>query len=170
MKLERLGGHHRFDTFDSGVPVLDDWLRKYAGQSRRADLAVTYVAHVDDEVLGYYAVVASEIALDDAPADLPRRAGRHPIPVIRLVRLAVDRRVQGKGLGAGLLRDALARAAAVADMIGALAVVVDAKDDAVAFYTRYDFVPFPGQPTMLYLPMRAVRAAIESAEPPKPGR
>jgi GNAT superfamily N-acetyltransferase len=159
-RIDRLAANHRYDTFDSGVPVLDDWLRRYAGQSRRADMAVTYVAHVGGEVIGYYAIVASEVASDEAPPELARKAGRHPIPVVRLVRLAVDRHYRGRGLGAGLLRDALLRGAMAAELIGARAVVVDAKDDAVTFYTHFDFAPFPDQPTKLFLSMRTLRDAI----------
>lgn len=160
-RLERLQRRHRLDEFDSGVPALDTWLHNYAGQSARADMAVTYVAQVDDRVVGYYAITASEVAQDDAPPELTRRAGRHPIPVIRLARLAVDRSYRGQGLGAGLLREALLSAANAAEIIGARAIVVDAKDDeAAAFYRHFEFEPFPEDRHKLYLAMKDLRDLI----------
>jgi GNAT superfamily N-acetyltransferase len=115
---------------------------------------VTYVAHLDGRVVGYYALTASELAHDDAPPELIRRMPHRPVPVVRLVRLAVDRRHQGTGLGARLLRAALLSSANAADIIGARAVVVDAKDPvAAAFYEHFDFDPFPDDPFSLYLAM-----------------
>lgn len=157
MRLERLDRSHPLEGFDSGVPVLDTWLRNYAGQAARAGTAVTYVALVDDHVLGYYAMAASAVAYDDAPPALAKKAARDPIPVIRLARLAVDRRRQGNGIGAALLREVLRSALNAADIIGARAVVVDAKDDdAAAFYRHFDFDPFPDQPHQLYLLLKDV--------------
>jgi GNAT superfamily N-acetyltransferase len=122
---------------------------------------VTYVAHLDGRVIGYYALTAGELAHDDAAPELARRMPRHPIPVIRLARLAVDRRHQGAGLGAGLLRAALLGSVNAADVIGARAVVVDAKDPvAAAFYEHFDFVPFPDEPFRLYRAIRDLRAAL----------
>jgi GNAT superfamily N-acetyltransferase len=159
--IELLHRRHDLDPFDSGVPALDAWLRQYAGQSGRADMSVTQVAHVDDVVIGYYTLVASEVAHADAPPALNRRVARHPIPVLRLARLAVDRRYQGTGLGAGLLREALHGAARAADIVGARAVVVDAKDDrAAAFYAHFEFEPFPDDPHTLFLTMRALRDLV----------
>lgn len=161
MRLERLDRSHRLDEFDSGVPALDTWLRQYAGQAARAGTAVTYVAVVDGSVAGYYAIAASAVAYDEAPPGLARKVARHPIPVIRLARLAVDRGHQGTGLGGALLREALRSAANAADIVGARAVVVDAKDDAAAaFYRRFDFDPFPDEPHALYLLMKDLRALI----------
>jgi predicted N-acetyltransferase YhbS len=122
---------------------------------------VTYVAHLDGRVIGYYALTASELAHYEAPPDLARRMPRHPVPVVRLARLAVDRRHQGTGLGAGLLRAALLGSVNAADIIGARAVVVDAKDAmAAAFYEHFDFVPFSGEPFRLYRAMRDLRTAL----------
>lgn len=161
-RLERLHRRHQLGDFDSGVPALDTWLHNYAGQSGRADMAVTYVAHVDDRVIGYFAITASEVAQDDAPAELTRRVARYPIPVIRLARLAVDLGHRGTGLGAALLREALVRSAQAADIIGARAVVVDAKDDEAArFYEHFEFEPFPGDARKLFLMMKDLRELID---------
>ena len=58
-----------------------------------------------------------------------------PVPVVLLGRLAVDRRWQGRGLGADLLRDAVLRALSAGETIGVRAILVHAiSDDAKAFY------------------------------------
>jgi len=159
--FERLHRRHLLDAFDSDVPVLDTWLKQYAGQSARAGIAVTYVAHVDDVVVGYYALAAGEIAREDAPAALTRRTPPRPIPVIRLARLAVDRSYQGRGLGGGLLREALHGCLNASDVVGARAVIVDAKDDAAAaFYRHFGFTAYPSDPHRLYVTMDVLRASL----------
>lgn len=165
--LERLTGEHRLDSFECGVPTLDEGLRRYARQSEKTDSCLTYVAHVGGEVVGYHAIVVGSVERASAPSALTRRMPRYPVPVILLARLAVDRRYQRHGLGRGLLRDALTRALNAADIVAAKAVVVDAKEGAVDFYLRYGFTPFPGDPRHLYLTMATLRASLE---PPTPGR
>src|SRR5262249_7692133 len=86
---------------------------------------------------------------------------RHPVPVMLLARLAVDRRFQGRHLGSELLRDALLRTLAAADIAGLRAIVVDAKDErARRFYQGYGFEPFLGDPLRLALLIKDARAFI----------
>jgi predicted N-acetyltransferase YhbS len=93
----------------------------------------------------------------------------HPVPVILLARLAVDGSEQRQGLGAGLLKDALLRATAAADIIGCRAVMVHAKDDkAQAFYQRFGFEVSPTDPFRLFVLMKDVKASLGcSAGKPK---
>jgi ribosomal protein S18 acetylase RimI-like enzyme len=87
------------------------------------------------------------------------------VPVILLARLGLDLSEQGSGLGADLLRDALARSASAADEIGGRAVVVHAKDDrAIAFYRRFGFESLPHNPNHLYVLMKDLRASIGQAK------
>jgi GNAT superfamily N-acetyltransferase len=112
-------------------------------------------------VVGYYALAAGSVEPEQAPERIKKGLARHPVPVILLARLAVDRHEQGKGLGAALLKDALIRAAAAADEIGVRAVLVHAKDeDARAFYERFDFEPSPTDPLHLYLLMKDLKKTI----------
>ncbi len=86
---------------------------------------------------------------------------RHPIPVILLARLAVDLSVQGHGLGAFLLADAMQRSLAAAESIGVRALLVHAKDDpARAFYERFGFVASPTDPLHLTLLLKDLRASL----------
>ncbi len=86
---------------------------------------------------------------------------RHPIPVVLLARLAVDVTVQGHGLGAFLLADAMGRSLAAAESIGVRALLVHAKDESArAFYERFGFVASPTDPLHLMLLMKDLRANV----------
>jgi predicted N-acetyltransferase YhbS len=156
--VERLTPQHDLDAFDCGTPALDTWLRSYALKNQQQDGCVTYVAHLSGRVVGFHALVVGSVERENAPSAPTRRMGRYPVPVILLARLAVDRPHQGTGLGRGLLRDALTRSARAADIAGAKAVVVDAKEGADGFYERFGFRPFPTDPQRMYVTMAAVRA------------
>jgi hypothetical protein len=58
-------------------------------------------------VCGYYTLTASQVLHEDASERLARGAARHPIPVVLLARLAVDKTAQGHHLGQSLLLDAI---------------------------------------------------------------
>ena len=154
---------HDTDWFDCGKPKLDRWLRAYAGQSQRRDVARTFV--VTDSKLkfvSYYTLVAAEV--EHAAASPVVRAGtsRHfPIPVCLIARLAVDRSWQGRGLGRDLLRDAMQRELAASEQIGIRAVVVDAMDEeAASFYVRRGFEPSTDDGLTLMVPLAAVRSQL----------
>ena len=120
-------------------------------------------------MVGFYTLAPHAIETSQAAprlgAGLPRQ---RPIPVVLLARLALDRSEQGEGLGALLLRDALARCAAASDAIGGRAVLVHAKDDnAVSFYEKHGFQPLPENLRHLYLLIKDLRASIrDSLEQP----
>ena len=142
------------ESFDSGAPELDEWLQKYASQNQRANSAVTYVACDGDEVVGYYAITVGAISKDQVPAALQRSAPRE-IPCILLARLAVDQRFSGRGIGAGLLDDALRRALQLSESVGAMAVLIHARDErARAFYeAQTDCLQSPVDAMQLVIPM-----------------
>lgn len=161
-----LGADHRYDDFDCGTPALNHWLRTWAQHSERVESTKSYVVCREGrrQVVGYHALTAASAGRDDAPKKLVRLAGPHDVPVVLLARLAVDRQHQRQGLGRLLLRDALLRTAQAADHVGAVALMVHAKDDeAPAFYEHYGFLPSPLQPLQLFLPMKTIRSAIRTA-------
>jgi GNAT superfamily N-acetyltransferase len=89
---------------------------------------------------------------------------RHPIPVVLLARLAVDRTIAGKGIGSWLLRDAMARAVAAADTIGIRALLVHAIDDkARSFYLHHGLEPSPTDPRHLMILIKDIQTAINTA-------
>jgi predicted N-acetyltransferase YhbS len=155
---------HDVSAFDCGVPALNDYLRKFALQNVRSQSARTYVATRGASVVGYYSLAAGSARREETPARIAKGLAAHPVPVILLAWLAVDRNETGKGLGAGLLKDALLRAIQAADIVGCRAVMVHAKDDgAKSFYQRFGFDPSPGNPIQLFLLMKVIKATL--AEP-----
>lgn len=152
LPVRRVTRDDPLQQFDSGVAALDDWLAGRALKADRSGTAAVYVlpALEADLVAGYYCLSAYSVARATASGWFARNAP-DPIPALLLGRLAVDRRFQGRGLGAALLRDAARRAAGAAGVIGARALVVDAIDaGAAAFYRRHLFQPFPQNPLKLY--------------------
>src|SRR6266550_4603857 len=113
-----LDARHDLSAFDCAVPALNTYLKKFALQNQQNQSARTYVATRDDSVVGYYTLAAASARREETPARVAKGLAAHPVPVILLARLAVDGSEKGKGLGAGLLRDALLRAVQAADIIG----------------------------------------------------
>jgi predicted N-acetyltransferase YhbS len=152
---------HNRNSFDCGVSPLNEYLKQYALQNQKKDAARTYVATRGNRVVGYYTLAYGSVSHDEAP--LPVKAGlaRHPIPVILLARLAVDVSEKGKGLGAGLLKDALLRTLQAAEIAGLRAMLVHAKDDAAkTFYQKYGFVLSPTDEYHLLLKLSDIRASL----------
>lgn len=159
-KIERLGRHHDRAAFDCGQAALNDWLLHQAGQFDRKDLARTYVAVREGEptIAGYYAILAHGVRYETLVTDQVKGLPRLDVPVVLLGRLAVDRKLQGQGLGLNLLLDALRRAEHIGKQIGVRAVEVDAIDDAAKqFYMKYGFMPLLDDPLHLLLPMHIIR-------------
>jgi GNAT superfamily N-acetyltransferase len=160
LRIEKLARYHAVDLFDCGQEALNRYLSRYALTNQLANASQTYVGLADDAVIGYYTLAVGDVAFDDAPERLRKGLARHPVPIMLLARLAVDRRWQGKGVGAGLLKDALRRTLQAADIAGIRAVVVHAKDEAArTFYQHFDFVPSPTDPLHLYLLVKDLHQA-----------
>lgn len=160
-----LGSEHRINGFDCGVGSLDIWLVKHARAAAGAGSARTYVV-VDaeqDRVVGYHALSLASIERDDASDRVRSGMPRHPIPAMLLARLAVDRTVQGRGIGAFLLRDAMSRALSVAEQAGMRLLLVHAvNDEARAFYEHFGFEPSPTDAMNLQLLIKDIRLALGS--------
>ena len=119
--------------------------------------------HRAGRVVGYYSLSAGSVRKEESPARIAKGLAKHPIGVILLARLAVDRSERGAGLGKTLLVDALSRALTAADAIGARAILVHAIDDeAIAFYKKIGFEPSPLDPKQLMLLMKDLRATLKS--------
>ena len=154
---EPVARRHDRKSFDCGEPALNEYLRRYARQNHEAGGAKTFVAVDAAEsarILGYYTIGPGAIDFTRLPSSLTGRLGRYDVPVFRLGRLAVDRSVQGQGVGSDLLLAAGERALAVAAQVGGLALTIDAKDEAaVRWYERFGAVPLLDDPLKLMLPL-----------------
>jgi GNAT superfamily N-acetyltransferase len=152
--IQPLTGRHDRGAFESASAPLDLWLRQTAQQHQTKGISRTFVAVADDapsRILGFYALTVCEVIAAELPQDLARKLPRR-VPGIRLRRLAVDRSVQGQGLGEMLLVNAINRAKLVLDHVGVHALFVDAKDDeAAGFYRKYGLRALPSDPRTLVL-------------------
>jgi GNAT superfamily N-acetyltransferase len=159
-----LDAAHDVTSFDCEVAALNNFLKKFALRNQQNESARTYVAVQDDRVIGFYSLAAASARREETPARVAKGLAAHPVPVILLARLAVDLSERGAGLGATLLRDALARCMTAAEIVGCRAVAVHAKDEAAkAFYERFGFVSSASDPFRLYLLMKDIKASMDSA-------
>lgn len=162
---EPLTHKHVLVGFDCGVPELNLWLMDHAVTAGEARSARTYVT-VDAEqerVVGYHALAAASVSHEDAGPRARKGLGRHPVPAILLARLAVDVSVSGRGLGAFLLGDAMARACAASEEIGARLLLVHARDEqARGFDQRWGFEPSPTDELTLQLLIKDVIRSLRT--------
>jgi GNAT superfamily N-acetyltransferase len=163
-RIEKLSRSRGLDAFDCGNAALNRFLSRFAWGSQQASAAQTYVGLADQSVIGYYTLVVAEVAFADAPNHLIKGLARHPMPLMLLARLAVDRNWPGRGLAAGLMKDAMRRTVQAADIAGIRALTVHAKDDAArAFYRRFDFIESPTDPLHLFLLLKDLRRYVPGA-------
>jgi len=163
---EPLDSGHRINGFDCGVGSLNSWLVKHARPAVGAGSARTYVVTdaEQDRVVGYHALSVASIEHGEATERVRKGMPRHPIPAMLLARLAVDRTVQGTGIGAFLLKDAISRTLAVAEQAGMRLMLVHAvNEDAQAFYEHFGFEASPTDSRNLQLLVKDMRRALDES-------
>ena len=163
LSLELLAAHHDLSQFDCGKHVsLTEWLKRFARMNQASGDTRTYVVHRNLRVVGYYSLAPGSVSRKEATARA-RKSAPEPIPIVLLARLAVDKAEQGQGLGSALLKDALQRAYAGAEIIGGRAILVHAIDaEAAAFYRKFGFESCPGLELHLMVLMKDLRATLRS--------
>jgi len=157
-RVHKLSAGDLTDSFDCGQDDLNRFLKRFALANQAANAAQTYVACRAARIVGYYSLVVGSVQREDSPSRVVKGMARHPIPVMILARLAVDRSDQGSGIGKALLKDALLRTADAADIAGMRAMIVHAKDeDARRWYAQFDFEPSPTDPLHLFLLLKDLK-------------
>jgi predicted N-acetyltransferase YhbS len=158
---ELLAPRHKLEEFDCGKPVLNDWLVRHARQAQGAGSTKTFVAADEDQVLGYFSLTVGQIDTFEVPERMRKGMGHYPLPVVLLARLAVSTSAQGRGLGWGLLQDAIARTVLISEQAGVRAMLTHPLDqEATAFYTRFGFVPSPLRAQQLLLLLKDARQLL----------
>jgi ribosomal protein S18 acetylase RimI-like enzyme len=161
-RLAPLGAEHHRGSFHCGEETLDRYLQTQATQDIRRHIANCFVAGeaATGSVAAYYTIAAASIPLIDLPPEEAKRLPRYPtLPAVRIGRLAVDQNFQGRGLGGALLMDAARRS--IQSPPAVYALLVDAKNEpAVAFYEKFGFRSFAGQPRTLFLPLATAERAF----------
>jgi GNAT superfamily N-acetyltransferase len=159
-KIEPLSSAHDRASFSCGNSILDRYLKQQASQdSRRGFAAVFVVVESSSGALhGFYSLSMASVPLDLLPAEIAQKMPRYPtVPAVRLGRLALNRDMQGKGIGTHLMMDAISRS--LMNEIAWAAFVVEAKNGkARDWYTNFGFRSFIDNKYHLYL----IRKTIES--------
>lgn len=159
-RIEALTKTHVRTEFTCGKEALDRYIQHQARQDAEKHVAAPFVLvePPSKKVLGYYMLSSSAVDMQNLPSDITKKLPRYPyMPVTLLGRLAVDLSLKGCGQGEFLLMDALNRSWQAARQIGAMAVLVDAKDaEARAFYEHFGFIPLQSRPMRLFLPMKTI--------------
>jgi len=173
VRVRRLEPRDDRTEFRSGNIDLDRFFQRYAGQNQfRHHIGTTYVAVQGDRIVGFVTVSSGEMVAEKLAKSLRRRFPAYPLPILRLARLAVDERFQGRGIGRLLLRAMLILALEIRDRLGCIGIVVDAKPDAVTFYSSLGFTPIDlisgalgdrPEPVAMFLPIGQIAAAAKDA-------
>lgn len=172
VRVRRLEPQDDRTEFRSGNIDLDRFFQRYAGQNQfRHHIGTTYVAVQGDRIVGFVTVSSGEMVADKLTKNLRRRLPAYPLPILRLARLAVDERFQGHGIGRLLLRTMFELALEIWDRIGCIGVIVDAKPDAVTFYSSLGFKTIElvsgalgdrPEPVAMFLPIGQIVAAVKA--------
>ena len=174
IRIRRLEPQDDRSGFRSGNIDLDRFFQRYAGKNQfRHHIGTTYVAVQGHHIAGFATVSSGELAAETVTKALRRRLPTYPLPILRLARLAVDKRFQGHGIGRLLLRAMLELAVEMRDRLGCIGVVLDAKSEAVDFYTGKGFRPMQlisgslgdrPEPIAMFRPIRDSAAAAERTD------
>lgn len=153
---------HDRTAFSCGSAALDRYLHERAQQEANRDVARVFILRAQQTpqtIIGYYTLSASAVETTRLPPAIAKKLPRYQLlPAILLGRLAIAVPYQGQHLGALLLAEALRRALRISEELGAMAILVDAKDErAAAWYACYGFRRFQDRPLTLFLPMAEVR-------------
>jgi predicted GNAT family N-acyltransferase len=151
------------------VEALDTYIQRQASQDLQRKVAAIFILTGDGKnIAGFYSLSAHSIQAEDLPRHLAKKLPRFPLPATLLGRMAVSEKLQGQGLGEFLLMDALRKAWLGSKQIASLAVTVDAKENAVAFYLKFGFIPTITRPGRMFYPMATIERLF--AEPAGPLR
>ena len=163
---------HDRTALSCGTNRLDNFLRLSAKKRQKDDITRVFVAVAEGSprILGYYALNAHAVPIDELGADRPPRSPTtRAIPALYLSMIAVNKRRQGRGLGADLAIDALNRARHVASEVGLKLVVLDVIDDGGpeafarrrAFYERLGYQGLQDRPERMFITMGTIRAMFD---------
>jgi GNAT superfamily N-acetyltransferase len=155
--------------FRCGHHSLDDFLNRHAISNDQQGVGKTFVLHSDPgegnqpKVLGFYTLSMANVKTKTVESAISGSLPRYDMPVALIGRLAVHKYAQGRGVGPRLLRDALLRVCDIADQIGCIGIIVDAKDENAAhFYSRFGFIPiYKGSwPNRMFMPLSVARDSL----------
>ena len=158
---QALHAKHRLGDFNCGKPALNDWLVRHAMQAQASGSARTCVVVEGDRVVGYFSLAVGQADAMEVPDRIRKGMGSYPIPVVILARLAVSLQDQGKGIGIGMVQEAIRRTMAIAEQAGVRALLTHSIDEeASRFYRRFGFESSPIREQQLLLLVKDARKLL----------
>lgn len=160
-KPGQLNDEHKLENFSCTSSELAKWLMERAHKNHREGASRCFVVCDESKnVVGYYALSSGSVSHEQVPGKLKRNMP-HPIPVVVLGRLAVHAEHMRKGIGKGLLKDAIERVLQISEDLGVRALLCHAIDDeAKAFYMQHGFVESPTDKMTVMLSLKDARELL----------
>ncbi len=116
------------------------------------------------KILGFYSIAPAALGHERLPEAMRRGLTRDEVPGYRLVRIATHTDVQGQGLGGQLLATAARRCIFAAVEVGAVILIIDAKNDRLArWYESYGAIPLQDAARSLVLSLATVAQELKAA-------
>lgn len=160
---EPLTAEHDVSGFSCGKPSLDNWLKTRALSNQRKGFTAVLVVHDAGRVVGYYGLAPTAVIAATLPRAIRTGQPPDPTPCLLLGQLATDLRWSGQGVGTGLLKHALQRCVAAAELVGGGALMVNAVDvEAAAFWTRRGFLASRDDPLTLFRSVGDIASSLKS--------
>ena len=151
----------KLKKFDCGIEELNEFLSRYSLKNDALGIGKTFVAFDDnEEIVGYFTLATAQIVYEDIPDNYRTKLQKHPIPSLRIARLAVGKNLQGKGIGKRLLKQAFIKILHVADITGLYFIIVDTKESSKGFYEHYGFTKLNDKELSYFIPVDTVRKAM----------
>lgn len=164
MKLVSIKENHSkqiLKKFDCGIEVLNDFLSRYALKNDSLGIGKTFVAvNSENEICGYFTLATAQIAFENVPENYQTKLPKYPIPAIRIARLAVNKKLQGQGIGKFLLSEAFKKIVAVSEIVGLKFIIVDAKETSKTFYEQYGFIKLNNQNLGYFISIETVKMSF----------
>jgi len=161
---EPLNAAHDVSQFACGKPALDHWLKTRALSNQEKGFTAVVVVHEAGRIVGYYGLAPTAVVANVLPRSIRSGQPPNPAPCLLLGQLATNLGWAGRGIGTGLLKDALKRCVTAAALIGGRALMVNAVDDeAAAFWRRRGFIPSKDDALTLFRSMVDVAASLAEA-------
>ena len=161
--FERLSEEHApfLSYFENQERDLVDFLRDDALKNQKIFISTTFVAFIDSpdrKLVGYITLLADSVRIRESE-ELEKRfidkgIGYSYLPAMKIGRMAVDEKFQGRGIGKSMIQFAIGIVEKMNELIGCRFLTVDAKTGARKFYEKIGFrvlVEKPNRPSPMFL-------------------
>ena len=146
-RVKRLDFDTEIKPFESSNSDLNDFLLNDAKNYLNQRLAVSYILETETETIAYFCLsndvvlrsLADKTGWKKIKKNIPNAKMRSSYPAIKIGRLAVSQKYEGYGFGRFIIRTVREKFASENQQTGCRFIVVDAKKDAMDFYTKNKF-------------------------------